>query len=63
MYRNIVSNELFTIIILVGLLIVAIAKLTAPKRFYDFINVVGNSKYLKIYSLINLMPFYLLILS
>ena len=50
MYRNIVSNELFTIIILVGLLIVAIAKLTAPKRFYDFINVVGNSKYLKIYA-------------
>ena len=50
MFRNIVSNELFTIILLVGLLIIAIAKLTAPKRFNDFINVIGNSKYLKIYS-------------
>ena len=50
MFRNIVSNELFTIILLVGLLIIAITKLTAPKRFNDFINVIGNSKYLKIYS-------------
>lgn len=50
MYRNIVSNELFTILIVVGLVIVAIAKLRAPKRFEDFLIVLGNNKYLKIYA-------------
>ena len=50
MLRNIVSNELFTVLIVVGLVIVAITKLTAPKRFEDFILVLGNNKYLKIYA-------------
>ncbi|MCF7559887.1 DUF4271 domain-containing protein [Sabulilitoribacter multivorans] len=50
MYRNIVSNELFTILIVIGLVIVAIAKLRAPKRFEDFLIVLGNNKYLKIYA-------------
>ncbi len=50
MLRNIVSNEIFTILIIIGLVIVAIAKLTAPKRFDDFIIVLGNTRYLKIYS-------------
>jgi hypothetical protein len=50
MLRNIVSNELFTILLAVSLVIIAIAKLTAPKRFDDFILVLGNDKYLKIYS-------------
>jgi hypothetical protein len=50
MFRNIVSNELFTILIVIGIAIVAIAKLTAPKRFDDFIIVLGNNKYLKIYA-------------
>lgn len=50
MLRDIISNELYTILLVAGLLIVAIAKLTAPKRFDDFISVLGNSKYLKIYS-------------
>ncbi len=50
MYRNMVSNELFTVLIVVGLTIIAIAKLVAPKRFDDFIYVLGNSKYLKIYA-------------
>ncbi|GAA4889062.1 DUF4271 domain-containing protein [Flaviramulus aquimarinus] len=50
MLRNIISNELFTVLIVIGLVIVAIAKLTDPKRFDDFIIVLGNTKYLKIYS-------------
>ncbi|MEC3906620.1 DUF4271 domain-containing protein [Tamlana sp. 2201CG12-4] len=50
MLRNIVSNELFIVLLAISLLIVAMAKLTAPKRFYDFILVLGNNKYLKIYS-------------
>ncbi|NMH87032.1 DUF4271 domain-containing protein [Flavivirga sp. Y03] len=50
MLRDIISNELYTILLVTGLLIVAIAKLVSPKRFDDFIFVLGNSKYLKIYS-------------
>ncbi|WP_248724887.1 DUF4271 domain-containing protein [Seonamhaeicola sp. ML3] len=50
MLREIVSNEIFTALLVVGLIIVALAKLKDPKRFNDFISVPGNSKYLKIYS-------------
>ncbi len=50
MLRHIVSNEIFTILLVIGLFIVAIAKLAAPKRFDDFILVLGNDKYLKIYA-------------
>ena len=50
MLRDIISNELLTILMFVGLLIVAIAKVTTPKRFDDFIIILGNTKYLKIYS-------------
>jgi hypothetical protein len=50
MLRNIVSNELFTVLLVISLIIVAIAKLASPKRFDDFILVIGNDKYLKIYS-------------
>ena len=50
MIREIISNDFYTIIIVLGLVIVAIAKLTAPKRFEDFISVLVNSKYLKVYS-------------
>ncbi len=50
MIRDAASNELFTILLVIGLVIVATAKLIAPKRFHDFIYVVGNFKYLKIYS-------------
>ena len=48
MIREIFSNELLTILLLVGMIVIAIAKLTAPKRFEDFLLVIGNSKYLKI---------------
>ena len=50
MLRHIVSNEILTVLLVIGLVIIAIAKLTAPKRFDDFILVLGNDKYLKIYS-------------
>ncbi len=50
MLREIVSNEIFTILLVIGLVFIAIAKLTDPKRFNDFVFVIGNSKYLKIYS-------------
>ena len=50
MLREIASNELFTVLLFVGLIIVAMAKLKDPKRFNDYIFVIGNSKYLKIYS-------------
>lgn len=50
MFRDIVSKELFTIFIVTGFITVAITKLIAPKRFNDFVGVLGNSKYLKIYS-------------
>ncbi|TXG36817.1 DUF4271 domain-containing protein [Seonamhaeicola maritimus] len=50
MLREIASNEIFTVLLIIGLAILAIVKLTAPKRFDDFIFVIGNSKYLKIYS-------------
>ena len=33
MLRDIISNELYTILLVAGLLIVAIAKLMAPKTF------------------------------
>ncbi|MFG6687203.1 DUF4271 domain-containing protein [Mariniflexile sp. HNIBRBA6329] len=50
MLRDTISNDFFTILLLVGLATVAAAKLASPKRFNDFITVLGNSKYLKIYS-------------
>ncbi len=50
MLRHIVSNEIFTILITVGLITIAMAKLVSPKRFNDFILVLAHDKYLKIYS-------------
>lgn len=49
MLREIPSHTLMTILMLVCLAAIAGAKLLAPKRFNEFILVVGNSKYLKIY--------------
>lgn len=49
MLRDVTSNELFTILIVFGLIFIAIAKLVSPRRFDDFMLVLGNSKYLKIY--------------
>ena len=50
MLTDIISNDFFTILLVIGLITVAAAKLASPKRFNDFIAVLGNSKYLKIYA-------------
>jgi hypothetical protein len=50
MLRDPVSNEWFTILIVLCICILAFAKLIYNKRFNDFIGVIGNSKYLKIYA-------------
>jgi len=50
MYREIISNEWFTILIVFGLCILAFVKYTFSNRFNDYLWVIGNSKYLKIYT-------------
>jgi len=49
MLREIVSNEWFTIFIVFGLVLITLSKFLFAKRFEDFLQVIGNSKYLKIY--------------
>lgn len=49
MLREVTSYELFTVLMVIGLIFIAVAKLISPRRFDDFIIVIGNSKYLKIY--------------
>lgn len=49
MLREIVSNEWFTIFIVFGLVLITMSKFLFAKRFDDFLQVIGNSKYLKIY--------------
>jgi hypothetical protein len=50
MLREIVSNDWFTIGLVIALIAVAIAKLLYARRFEDFLPVLVNSKYLKIYT-------------
>ncbi|WP_178990705.1 DUF4271 domain-containing protein [Winogradskyella schleiferi] len=48
--RNYVTHEWFTIFTIMGLFAIVVAKYLNTLRFNDFLNVIGNSKYLKIYS-------------
>jgi hypothetical protein len=48
--REVISNELFTILIVLCLCILAFAKYAFSNRFNDYLWVIGNSKYLKIYA-------------
>ena len=50
MLREIISNEWFTILIVLCIGILAFAKAAFSTRFNDFLWVIGNSKYLKIHS-------------
>lgn len=50
MLREVISNEWFTVFIVLGLVAIAMSKQFFSVRFNDFIAVLGNSKYLKIYS-------------
>jgi len=50
MLRPIVFNEIFTILLIICLVLIALAKAFFPKRFNDFIYVLGNFRYLKVYA-------------
>lgn len=49
MLREIISNEWFTILIILCIGIITVVKVNFSNRFNDFLWVIGNSKYLKIY--------------
>lgn len=48
--RVFITYEWFTIFTLLGIVAIVLAKFTNSLRFSDFLSVVGNSKYLKIYA-------------
>lgn len=50
MLREVVSNDWLTVFLVIGLVLITIAKVLFNSRFVDFLGLVGNSKYLKIYS-------------
>ena len=50
MLREHFSTEIFTILIIVSLILTATAKLLYPKRFQEFISILINFRYLRIYS-------------
>ena len=50
MLRETVTNKWFTIFIVMALVFLAISKFLYSRRFEDFLAVIGNSKYLKIYA-------------
>ncbi len=50
MLREIISNEWYVILFVLCLCFLALAKRSFSKRFDDFLLLVGNSKYLKIYA-------------
>ena len=49
MLRNIIINDWFTVSIMICMVFIAMAKLLFSNRFNDFIEIIGNSNYLKIY--------------
>jgi hypothetical protein len=48
--RNLITHEWFTIFTIIGLFAIVAAKFVNTLRFNDFLQVIGNSKYLKIYT-------------
>ena len=48
--RNYITHEWFTIFTMIGLFTIVVAKYLNTLRFNDFLYVIGNSKYLKIYA-------------
>lgn len=48
--RNYITHEWFTVFTIIGLVAIVAAKYLNTLRFNDFMYVVGNSKYLKIYT-------------
>ena len=50
MLRDVISNDWFTIFLILGLAFITLCKFLFAPRFKDFVAVIGNSKYLKIYA-------------
>ena len=50
MLRHVISNDWFTLFLLLGLTLITLSKFVFSHRFKDFLVVLGNSKYLKIYA-------------
>ncbi|TXE19407.1 DUF4271 domain-containing protein [Psychroserpens burtonensis] len=50
MLRDVISNDWFTIFLVLGLGLITVSKFLFAHRFKDFLVVIGNSKYLKIYA-------------
>lgn len=50
MLREVISNDWFTIFLVLGLACITLCKFLFASRFKDFVTVIGNSKYLKIYA-------------
>lgn len=50
MIREVISYEWFTVFMVLGLSLITMAKVLFTNRFLDFIGVLGNSKYLKLYT-------------
>lgn len=50
MLRTLISNDWFTVFMVISLASIALSKYLFSNRFVDFIGVIGNSKYLKIYA-------------
>ncbi|WP_425076699.1 DUF4271 domain-containing protein [Psychroserpens sp. S379A] len=50
MLREVISNDWFTVFLVLGLSFIVLCKFLFASRFNDFVTVIGNSKYLKIYA-------------
>jgi len=50
MLREVISNEWYTVLFVLSLISITLAKYFYSSRFGEFLTVIGNSKYLKIYS-------------
>ena len=50
MLRDVISNDWFTLFLILGLVLITLSKFLFAHRFKDFLVVIANSKYLKIYA-------------
>ena len=50
MLREVISNDWFTVFLILGLTFITLCKYLFTSRFKDFVTVISNSKYLKIYA-------------
>ncbi|WP_298892990.1 DUF4271 domain-containing protein [uncultured Psychroserpens sp.] len=50
MLRDVIYNDWFTVFLILGLVFITLSKYVFAHRFKDFLAVIGNSKYLKIYA-------------